>query len=82
MPITQPTADALARLDDGEERPGDRQLAEQYEAYCQASYDAYMQAIAERERAEWEAQLCPVCGELCDECPTGEPDPLPLPYAA
>jgi len=69
--------DALARLDDGQDRPGDQQMADQFEAACQAAYDDYQRRIDERERAEWEARQD---DELCDEYPTDEP--LPLPYAA
>lgn len=67
---------ALARIDDGTERPGDRRLAAAYEDYLQHEW----LVIADREHATREAaelaQACTVCvpgggGPECDSCYAG-----------
>lgn len=69
--------DALARSDFGDDPlPGDAELIEAYEGYCQQEHGRYEQAMwdaqYERELQDWLSRRCPGCedggtGEVCYE---------------
>jgi hypothetical protein len=65
--------DALARSDEGADpQPGDRELIDAYEGWCQQEYERFQQQVWDAEQAAWLSQQCPGCedggtGEVCDD---------------
>lgn len=65
--------DAIARLDDGLELPGDRELAEVFDRHCGWEADRLDDARRQSEFADWLTTQCPAreeggTGPVCDEC--------------
>lgn len=65
--------DAQARIDDGIEQPGDRHLADRYDAYCQQEQARLRDAAWLDANALWLDTQCPKCvdggtGPVCDDC--------------
>jgi hypothetical protein len=64
---------AVARDEEGVDLlPGDQELIDAYEAYCQQEYERFQQQVWDAERAAWLSRQCPDCedggtGEVCDE---------------
>lgn len=66
--------EAVARDEEGVDLlPGDTELIDIYEKFCQQEHAALEERIYADERARWLATQCPVCvdggtGPECDEC--------------
>ena len=59
---TADALDAVARLDDGHDQPGDQELADGYDWYCRLQWDRIQSHLDNLAYEEWLGTQCRVCG--------------------